>query len=258
MTGYATLLKEWRSHRRVSQLDLALQANVSARHISFLETGRSRPSPGMIVQLSEVLEVPVDARNQMLRAAGFAPRYAATPLDDAKMAPITQAISRMLERHAPYPGLVLDRLWRVIMLNGPASVLFAPFGLREGSNLLDLATDPIMAQIVENWADVAYHTMQRLRAESAAAGGIAELEEAIAKLAPFAHLSEKPEDAPTIPTIYRFGDMRLSLFGTIAQFSTVNDETLADLKVELFYPSEAESAQWFEAAELGGGAGTGA
>jgi len=242
MTPYTDLLKEWRKRRRMSQLDLAVEANVSARHISFLETGRSRPSPEMIVHLSEVMEVPVEARNQMMRAVGFAPRYAATPIDDAAMAPIRRAVAWTLERHAPYPGMVLDRLWRILKLNGPATKLFAPVGLREGQSLLDLLTNPIMADVVENWPEAAHYTMLRLRAESAAFGGIPELEVAIKALAAQAKAPSDLTVGPSIPTIYRFAGQRLSMFGTIAQFSTVADETLDDLKVELFFPADEASA----------------
>jgi len=244
MTHYSDLLKQWRKQRRMSQLDLAVEAEVSARHISFLETGRSRPSHDMIVHLSEVLNVPMDARNQMMRATGFVPLYAATPLDDAAMAPIREAVSWTLDRHAPYPGLVLDRRWKIIQMNAPAAKLFAPLGLNEGGSLLDLVTNPMMPDIVENWPEVAHHTMLRLRAESAAAGGVPELETAIRSLSKHAQVMDEVPTGPAIPTVYRFGDQRLSLFGTIAQFSSVNDETLDDLKLELFFPTDRESADW--------------
>lgn len=244
MLDYANLLKEWRKQRRLSQLSLAMEAEVSARHISFLETGRARPSAEMIVHLCEVLDMPVDARNQMMKAAGFAPRYASTALDDAAMAPIRQAIARMLDRHAPYPGLVLDRHWTAVALNAPARTLFAPLGLADGGCFLDLVTNPVMPRLIENWPEVAHHTMLRLRAESLAAGGLPRLDAAAAFLSRFAQNLQPAPDAPTIPTIYRFGETRLSLFGTITQFSTVNDETLADLKVELFYPTDETSAAW--------------
>lgn len=244
MTHYSDLLKQWRKQRRMSQLDLAIEADVSARHISFLETGRSRPSPDMIVHLSEVLGVPMDACNQMMRATGFVPRYAATPLDDAAMAPIREAVSWTLDRHAPYPGLALDRLWKIIQLNAPAAKLFAPLGVGEGESLLDLVTNPMMPELVENWPEVAHHTMLRLRAESAAAGGIPELETAIQSLSKHAQMSDDAPTGPAVPTVYCFGDQRLSLFGTIAQFSSINDETLDDLRLELFFPADLESAEW--------------
>ncbi|MEO0918246.1 MAG: helix-turn-helix transcriptional regulator [Pseudomonadota bacterium] len=249
MLDYANLLKEWRKHRRLSQLGLALEADVSARHISFLETGRSRPSAEMIVHLCEVLDMPVDVRNQMMKAAGFAPRYTSTPLDDTAMAPIRQAIAHMLDRHAPYPGLVLDRDWNAVKLNAPARMLFAALGLAEGDCLLDLITDPIMPSVVENWPEVAHHTMLRLRAESLAAGGVPRLDAAVSLLSDVAQGSVPAANTPTIPTIYRMGDQRLSLFGTIAHFSSVNDETLADLKAELFYPADEATAAWLRGAD---------
>lgn len=241
MNDYPDLLKEWRKCRRLSQLDLAHEANVSARHIAFLETGRSQPSSAMIVHLAEVLDIPVDARNQMMRAVGFAPRYAATPLDEDTMAPVLNAMLWTLERHAPYPGLALDRVWRIVKMNEPAAKLFAPLQLSEGQSLLDLITNPMMEEVVENWPQVAHFTALRLRAESSANGGIPELEAAIEHLKSFVKPSTDAPLAPSVPTVYKFGDQRLSMFGTIAQFSTVADETLDDLKIELFFPADSQS-----------------
>ncbi len=163
------------------------------------------------------------------------------------MAPVHQAITRLLDRHAPYPGLVLDRQWNAIRMNAPAKSLFAPLGLTEGGCFLDLVTNPAMPDVIENWPEVAHHTMLRLRAESLAAGGLPQLDAAASHLSHSARCSEPNANAPTIPVIYRFGDQRLSLFGTVTQFSTINDETLADLKVELFYPSDEKSAEWLNA-----------
>lgn len=242
MKTYSDLLKEWRKHRRLSQLDLSVEADVSAKHISFLETGRSRPSPDMIVHLSEIMDVPIDAQNQMMRAVGFSPRYEATQFDDDAMNPIREAVSWTLDQHAPYPGVALDRLWRIVKMNEPARKLFAPLQLAEGQSLLDLVTSPMMQNVVENWPEVAHYTTLRLRAESSKAGGIPELETAIEFLAPHASPKAEIKHGPSIPTIYRFGDQRLSLFGTIARFSTAIDETLDDLKIELFFPADTDSA----------------
>ena len=197
----------------------------------------------MIVHLAEVMDVPIDARNQMMNSAGFAPRYATTPLDDDAMGPILDAVIWTLERHAPYPGIALDRLWRIKKMNGPASKLFAPLQLGEGQSLLDLVTNPMMEQVVENWPQVAHYTMLRLRAESAGAGGVPELDAAVEHLAHYAQGSSERLPGPSVPTIYKFGDQRLSLYGTIAQFSTVTDETLEDLKIELFFPADTKSAE---------------
>ncbi len=242
MTPYPGLLKEWRKRRRMSQLDLATEADVSARHISFLETGRSRPSPDMILHLSDVMDIPVDARNQMMRAEGFAARFPVTPLDDDAMEPIRDAMEWTLKQHEPYPGMVLDRVWRVVRLNGPAELLFAPLGIKTGRSLLSLVTSPMMAELVENWPEVAHHTVLRLRSESANVGGLPELDAAARALAPFAKAKNERAVGPTVPAVYRFGDRRVSMFGTIAQFSTVTDVTLDDLKIELFFPSDEPTA----------------
>ena len=241
MTPFPDLLRHWRKLRRLSQLDLALDAQVSARHISFLETGRARPSPGMIARLGEVLSLPLEARNELLVSTGFAPRYSARPLSDEAMQPVIQAVRHMLDRHAPYPGLALDRLWTVQMMNQPAHRLFAPFGLDSGGSLLDLICAPGMSDVVENWPEVAHHSATRLRAESRAAGGLDLLDEAARHLMKQADTHFTTPDGPVIPVIYKLGPTRLSLFGTIAQFSTVSDTTLDDLKIELFFPADADS-----------------
>lgn len=238
MTTFSDQLRTWRKHRRLSQLDLALQANVSARHISFLETGRARPSRDMIAHLGTVLTLPLDAINQMMLAIGFAPQFPKTPLDAAAMAPVQAAVRWMLDRHAPYPGIALDRMWTIRMLNAPARAMFAPLGVSEGSSLLDLTTSNLMPQLIENWPEVAHHSAIRLRAESVAAGGIPKLDAAAAILAAQAD-PDASTTSPIMPTIYRIGDQRFSLFGTIAQFSTIADETLDDFKIELFFPADS-------------------
>lgn len=247
MSQFPTLLRHWRKQRRLSQLDLALDANVSARHLSFLETGRAQPSPGMILQLSDALDLPLDARNALFVATGYAPRYPSRPLTDDAMAPVLSAVRRMLDTHAPYPGLAMDRLWTIQMMNPAARMLFAPLGMQEGASLLDLFRNPLMPQIVENWPQVAHHSATRLRAESLAAGGISDLEDAARALFELAERDSAPSDGPVIPVTYRLNDLRLSLFGTIAQFSTIADSTLDDLKIELFFPADEASAATLEA-----------
>ena len=240
MTPFPDTLRAWRRTRRLSQLDLALEAQVSARHISFLETGRARPSADMVLRLSDALALPLAARNQLLGHAGFAPRHPARAWDDADMAPIRAAIGHMLDGHRPYPALAIDRLWRVLRLNGPAAALFGTLGIGPGESLLDLMTSDRLPPLVENWPAVAHHAVQRLRTESAAQGGVPELDRAAE------HLARVPQDAaaptgPVIPTILRLGDRRLSLFATLAQFGTPDDLTLEDARVELYFPADAAS-----------------
>ncbi len=240
MSSFPDILKHWRKFRRLSQLDLALEADVSARHISFLETGRANPSRDMISRLGEVLNIPLEARNGMFSALGFAPKFAKSDLSAETMAPIRKALNYMLESHAPYPGIALDRLWVVQDMNAPARIMFAPFGIKLGDSLLDLLKSNVLAQSVENWPEVAHHSALRLRAESAAAGGIEALDETANHLASIAEPTTDTS-SPVIPTTYVFNGQRLSLIGTIAQFSTVNDQTVDDLKLELFYPADDAS-----------------
>ncbi|WP_282096368.1 helix-turn-helix domain-containing protein [Epibacterium ulvae] len=239
MTNFSNLLRQWRQTRRLSQLDLALEANVSARHISFLETGRARPSREMITRLGEALTVPLSARNQMLTATGFKPRYETRDWDEIEMAPVRRAIERTLDRHAPYPGIAIDRLWRLTRMNTPAKKMFGMLGLAEGGSLLDLLRNPLLWQTVENWPEVAHHSMLRLRTESIAQGGVPELDAAAAFLAEHANIGH--DIGPTVPTVFKIGDKRLAMFGTIAQFGTPEDTTLEELKIELFFPSDVET-----------------
>lgn len=170
MNDFSTTLKTWRAARRYSQLDLAMQAEISARHLSFLETGRARPSREMVERLGEALELPLVARNQMLTHAGFAVRYATRDWNDEAMAPIRRAVSRQSERHMPYPGVAVDRVWTIRQANTAAIALFAPFGVSVGGSLLDLMMSEILPRVVENWPEVAHQAALRLRTESAAQG----------------------------------------------------------------------------------------
>ena len=183
MQDFPTALRHWRRTRRFSQLDLAAEAEVSPRHLAFLETGRSRPSRRMVLRLAEGLGLPRGDQNGLLAAAGFAPHFPVLPLAAEEMAQVRAAMGWMIDRHAPYPALILDRLWRIVALNGPATRLFSPVGFAEGVSLLDALADPaVFAGLIENWVEVGHHTALRLKAESARAGGIAALDRAVAAL----------------------------------------------------------------------------
>ena len=240
MTGFPDTLRHWRQARRLSQLDLALEAGVSARHISFLETGRARPSAEMVLRLNEAMVLPLDARNQMLTRAGFAARHSARSWDDAAMVPIRHAVDHMLTAHAPWPGLAVDADWTVLRLNPPAANLFGGLGLSEGGSFLDLMLSPNLPEVIENWPEVAHHSARRLRLESAARGGVDRLDRA-ARLLAQAPPPKGMVDGPVVPVILRVGSHRLSLFSTIAQFGTPEDLLLEDLRIELFFPMDAET-----------------
>jgi transcriptional regulator with XRE-family HTH domain len=245
-------LKDWRARRRLSQLQLASTAEVSARHLAFLETGRARPSRGMVLRLAQALDLPHAAANGFLAAAGFAPHYPVLGWDAPEMAPLRAAAERMLATHAPYPGLVADQLWRIVRLNPPAARLFGAIGLAEGDSLLDLAHAPdrIMTA-VENGAEVARHMVSRLRADSAAGGGLPALDAAATVLAAWPGVASPPAApaGPVTPTVFRLpGGGRLSLFQVLAQFGSAEEVSLPGLKLELMFPADDDARRFLEAA----------
>lgn len=253
--GYGEALKAWRVRRRLSQLDLALEAGVSARHVSFLETGRARPSRGMVLRLAERLGVPRAERNRMLDAAGLAPAYAERPLSAEEMAPVRAAVDWMLTRHAPWPAFALDRAWRLTALNGPAERIFGAVGLGAGDGLAEaFAGDAALRGAVENLGEVVAHLLARLRTESARLGGDPALDAAAAALE--AAGPPAPPDAPGlrpafVPTRLRLGGTTLSLLSTVAQFGAAEDVALADLKIELTFPADEATAAALRALEAG-------
>ncbi|MFN3261978.1 MAG: helix-turn-helix domain-containing protein [Pikeienuella sp.] len=250
MEGFGDELRSWRKARRLSQMGLAAAADVSARHIACIETGKARPSAEMVARLAEALALPLPARNRLLARAGFAPRWRARDWPEAEMAPVRAAIRHMLESHAPFPGLAVDRLWRILALNGPARALFGPLGIGEGADLLALMVSGALAPHVENWPEVARHAALRLRSESAAQGGAPELDHAAERLA--AEAGPGGEQAgPVIPVILRAGGARLSLFAALAAFATPADETLEDLRIELYFPADPETEAALRAAAAG-------
>lgn len=241
-TQFGDLLKHWREARKVSQLDLGLEANVSARHISFLETGRARPSRAMVLNLGTVLDLPRGSRNAMLHAAGFAPSYRSRDLEEAEMAPIAAALDWMLERHLPYPALVLDRRWKIVRANATAKMMMAQIGVNEDANLIEALLDPTSLQaVIENWDEVARHFVHRLRAQSAHLGGDAWLDGMAARLANQLGPALPDPAAGTqaiIATRYRLGETRLAFFSTLSQFSTAEDIALADWQIEHLFPAD--------------------
>jgi transcriptional regulator with XRE-family HTH domain len=226
----------------MSQLDLALVANVSARHLSFLETGRARPSRGMVLTLCRELAVPRAARNRMLSAAGHAPIYGERPLEAAEMAPVRAAVDWMLDRHAPYPAFALDRHWHLVALNGPATALLGAVGIEAGESLAEaLAQNARLRAAIENLDEVLAVVASRIRTESAHYGGDPELERVAARLS--VGLPPAAPDAPPLPpfvaTRLQAGGERFSLLSTIAQFGGAEDIALADLRVEMLFPADA-------------------
>lgn len=240
--SFGALLKTWRGQRRMSQLDLGLAANVSARHISFLETGRARSSRAMVLQLSETLGVPRSKRNALLTSAGFAQAYTARSLDAEEMVHVRAAMDWMLERHAPYPALAFDRHWRMARMNQVSVAFLSSMNIGEGDSLLDALVDGApFAAALENREEVLQHMLVRLRTESAHLGGDDVLDRAVRKLLAIAGDSvELPAGIlpAIIPARYHSNGVVLYLFLTISQFGATEDIALADFKIELMFPAD--------------------
>lgn len=243
------LLRQWREARSLSQLALALRAGVTQRHVSFVESGRSRPGQGMVLKLAAVLDVPLRERNQMLRAAGFAPVYREEGLLGSESAPIREALRRMLEGHEPHPAVVMDRHWNVRSTNRAAEAFFGwllPDGGDDGANVVRMMFDPDgLRPFVTNWEDVARSLVQRVHRE--AVGGIPDaetsalLEQVLAY--PGVPASWRLPDftstlLPVIPVCFRKGDLSLNYFSTVTTLGTPQDVALQEIRVECFYPAD--------------------
>ncbi|MBI4692879.1 MAG: helix-turn-helix transcriptional regulator [Gammaproteobacteria bacterium] len=268
--GFGTLLKHWRALRQQTQLDLALATGVSARHVSFLETGRALPSRQMVITLSIALDVPLRDRNALMLAAGFAPAYAETRLDDARMRDARVALEAMLRRHEPYSALVCDRHWNLVMANA-AHVEFLKLCLgarAEGAeaysllpagrfNVIDLVFDPDgFRPCIANWEFVARAMLNQVQ-RAATWSGEPALHALIRKVLAYPGVPKQwrhPElDGP--PGVWLPVELvNLGLPGPIRMVSTITslqgplDITLQDLHVEAFYPADAETAAIIAAA----------
>lgn len=255
--AFAQRLRTWRQRRRWSQLDLALAAGVSQRHVSFLESGRARPSRAMVLQLGTTLEVPLRDRNDWLVAAGFAPAFHARALDDPQMHQVMTAVHMMLTNHEPFPALAIDRAWNIRLTNGPFTALEAMLGddlwTRVGGtahNLMRLFFHPAgIRPYVVNWTVIAPLLWQRARREADALGGddmqrvLDDLEGAqdVATL----RAADDAALVPVLPLVLEKDGLRLSLFTVIATFGTAQDVTADELRIESLFPADADTEQVF-------------
>jgi transcriptional regulator with XRE-family HTH domain len=245
------LLRSWRQRRSLSQLELALNAAVSSRHVSFVETGRSRPSREMVLHLAEHLEVPLRERNGLLLAAGYAPLYAERSLETAEMTPVRQALDRFLRAHEPFPAVVVDRHYTLLAANDAVGVLTegaAPKLLEPPANALRLTLHPLgMAPRIINLEEWSAHLLLRLRRQASITGDPT-LQHLHDELATYPGVSiEAPHDDVTgteivLPLRIRDGEDELAFFSTISTFGTAVDITLAELAIEAFYPANAHTA----------------
>jgi transcriptional regulator with XRE-family HTH domain len=243
------LLRGWRERRMLTQLELALRAEVSARHLSFVETGRSRPTSEMILRLAQQLDVPLRERNVLLLSGGYAPAFPANRLADPPMQAVHEAIEQVLRAHEPYPAVVIDAGWELVAANeavpllteGAAAALLEP-----PVNVLRLSLHPEgMAPRIVNLAEWRAHLLDRLNRdiESTGAPALIALREELRGYPSPPPAGPQPDTrAILVPLRLRVRDTVLSLFSTTTVFGTPRDVTLSELAIESFYPADAASA----------------
>ena len=247
------LLRDWRQRRRLSQLDVSGRAAISTRHLSFLETGRARPSREMVLHLAEELDVPLRERNTLLVAAGYAPVYQETPIEGDDMATVRDTLQQLLASQEPNPALVVDRQWNLVLANKAVQLLLTGVSdalLAPPVNVLRVALHPDgLAPRIVNFEEWSGHLLSRLAREVTATGD-ARLAALHAELAAYPGVSNRGHTVPhgdgasrlmvTLRLTSPTGD--LAFFSTVATFGTAVDITLAELSIESFFPADAATA----------------
>ncbi|WP_235666511.1 helix-turn-helix domain-containing protein [Mycolicibacterium chitae] len=241
-------MRQWRRRRRLSQLELALGADVSSRHVSFIETGRSAPSRAMVLRLATALGVPPREQNQLLLAAGLAPEYSERSWEDPELAAVRTGVERVLDAHEPHPCLVVDREWNIVRANAATAVLLDGVSpeLLEVPNALRIALHPNgLAPRIENLAQWRHHLLERLRRESLA-GDRAELRSLLAELDAYPGGSGEADELGGVAVPLRLvttGGEALSLLSMVSTFGTALDLTVAELSIEAFLPADSRTAR---------------
>ena len=246
---FAGQLRQWRTRRRVSQLELALRAGTTQRHVSFLERGRSAPGRAMVVRLAESLEIPLRERNALLLSAGYAPAYAQTALDDPELAPVIGALQRVMAAHMPYPAVVIDRHSDLVAANDAFFRLVAdvdPSLLQPPVNVARVVLHPRgLASRIANLEEWAWHVLDNL-GRQARRDPDDQLESLIAELE--GYVPERPRSSGpdhlgfSVPLRLRSDLGELRLLTTLTYFGTAVDVTVAELKMEAFLPADAATA----------------
>lgn len=243
-------LRDWRQRRRLSQLEFAGMADISTRHLSFIETGRARPSREMLLHLAERLDIPLRERNTVLASAGFAPVFSEKSLDDPALAAARAAIDLVLRGHEPFPALAVDRRWNIISMNAAVSVFLEGVDedlLQGPPNAVRLGMHPRgMARQIVNGAEWRTHILARLRrqVETTADPGLAALyAEVSAYPAPLGARPASPDHGVFIPLRLRTSRGVLSFLSTMTMFGTPTDVTLSEILLEAFYPADEETAR---------------
>ena len=245
------LVRVWRERRRLSQLALACDAEISQRHLSCIESGRATPSRDMVLKLAEHLQVPLRDRNAILLSAGHAPVYPERALDDPALAPARAAVERVLAAHDPYPALALDRRWNVVSANPAAQRLLAPVDpelAKPPVNVIRASLHPkgLSSRIVNLGAWRA-HLLERLRRQAALTGD-QEIAALLAEVSaypapPLRSAPADPAEEIVVPLRLRTQEGVLSMLSTVTMFGTPVEVTLSEISIEAFYPADAETAK---------------
>lgn len=248
---FGSQLRDVRKLRGMSQLALATAAGVSPRHVSFVESGRAQPSRQMVLTLASTLDLPLRAQNDLLHLAGYAPLYPERRLGEPALAAISGIVDRMLAQQEPYPAFALDRHWNIVRTNETAADLFAstmPAGPPYNAVRLFVGPGPFR-RLCENWQEVAFVLLARLRRDVVTAGGDETLRALLAEAESFLADVEPPADvdvsAPTAMSRLRFGDDVINTISTLASFTAARDVTIDELHVELVYPADAAAEAFF-------------
>lgn len=247
-----TLLREWRAARRISQFNLALEARISARHLSYVETGKAQPSRDMIMRLADTLALPLRERNALLLSAGYAPEYAESALETPELAQIRRAIELILEHHEPYPALVINRYWDLVRTNPAGPRLFNY--LRGGTahmNVLRQVFDPNdMRAVIANWEEVAGDLIRHLHDEVSTAPSDAKARALLEEIVRYPGVPSQwrtrdlgSAPPPLLTVVFRKDREELRFFSTITTFGTPRDVTLDELRVESMFPADEATAE---------------
>ena len=248
-TAFGHRMRQWRRQRGLSQLALAMRADVSQRHISFIETGRSRPKEAVIHKVAEALEIPLRERNALMEAAGLAPGYPEIKLSHGAAAPFRNAIAKMLETHEPYPAYVINRWWELVDANAAGRRLF-PHAGDEPVNLVDVFFGPgPYREMIENFPSVAWAFLRRMRAEVANAGPDERLQALLERVEHY--LNDVPYDEEgfgdelVLCPRLKIGDRSVKTITMVARFGSTREVTLDELRVELVFPGDDEAEFFF-------------
>jgi len=249
-TPFGSALRRWRLAHGWSQLELSLAAVTTSRHVSFLETGRSRPSREMVGRLAEALALPLRERNGLFLAAGLAPAYPESAFESDDLASFRMVVDRMLESQEPYPAYALDGHWNIVRANAAAGRFLADAGER---NVVRLTYAGAWRERIDNWDDIAWAGVRRLQAEAARYPQDTELAELVDLAADAARSAPRgPADssARVLCPHFRVGDQLVRTISVVAGFGSPLDVTLDELRLELIFPMDEPARRFFE--ELGG------